>query len=110
MKNRKTKISALIIIAIMIVNSLTACGVSSATTSPDLKDLEQKAAQGDIDAMYDVGYIYLIGDGVEIDYDKAFEYFTKAADKGMAQAYGSVGYCYQNGLGVEADLDKMLEY
>ena len=39
-----------------------------------------------------------------------YEYFTKAADNGMAQAYGAVGYYYQNGLGVEKDLDKMLEY
>ena len=39
----------------------------------------------------------------ENDYDKAIEYFQKAADQGLGYAQYSLGFCYRNGLGVPKD-------
>ena len=56
------------------------------------------------------GEKYYYGDGVEQDYDKAAEWYRKAAKRGYAEAQNSLGYCYQCGLGVEQDYDKAVEW
>ncbi len=38
------------------------------------------AAQGSVGAYVNIGYMYKHGQGVEKDYQAAFEWFTKAAD------------------------------
>lgn len=40
------------------------------------------------------------------EYDKAFEYYQKAAEKGYALAQFYLGLCYHNGDGVEKDLSE----
>ena len=42
----------------------------------------------------------------EGDYDDAFEYFTKAAELGFAEAHKSLGVMYRDGEGVEKDEEK----
>lgn len=44
------------------------------------------AEQGEIEAQYTLGYIYLNGEGVEQDLDKAVEYYQLAADQGSEDA------------------------
>ena len=41
-----------------------------------------------------------------LDYNKALQYFLKAAEKGLADAMYQVGSIYQNGQGVEKDMKK----
>ena len=50
--------------------------------------------------MYQIGLAYENGDGVEFSYSKAFHYFKKSADQGLAEAQYKVGYCYEKGLGM----------
>lgn len=40
------------------------------------------------------------------EYNKAFEYYQKAAEKGYAQAQFYLGLCYHNGDGVEKNLSE----
>jgi TPR repeat protein len=42
----------------------------------------------------------------EGDYDGAFEYFTKAAELGNANAHYKLGLMYEDGEGVEKDVEK----
>ena len=49
------------------------------------------------------------GDGVEQDYAKAVEFYTKAAAQGDASAQNNLGIMYENGQGVEQDYDKAVE-
>ncbi len=42
------------------------------------------------------------------DYGKAFEYWTKAAELGNAEAHGCLGKLYDDGNGVEKDMKKAL--
>lgn len=50
--------------------------------------------------IYRQGLRYKNGDGVSIDYAKAFQYFKTAADMGDAQSLYATAYCYYKGLGV----------
>ena len=49
-------------------------------------DLYQRASDlGNMDAMADIGNMYLFGDGVEQDYTKAAEYYQPAAEAELAR-------------------------
>ncbi|CAI3945139.1 unnamed protein product [Commensalibacter communis] len=57
-----------------------------------------------------LGENYLKGQGVHINYIKAAEYFTKAADQGDANAQFNLGMMYFNGDGVLFNYKKSAEY
>jgi len=42
--------------------------------------------QGDAKAQYELGLLYVYGDGIPQDYTKATELFSKAAEQGYADA------------------------
>ena len=46
----------------------------------------------------------------EGDYDKAFEYLTKAAELGDTDAHNRLGYLYRKGEGVEKDEEKGIHH
>ncbi|KAL0213987.1 hypothetical protein P9112_006171 [Eukaryota sp. TZLM1-RC] len=52
-------------------------------------------------AMFNLGYYYKAGKGVDQDHQQAFSWFKKAADAGNAYAMVEVGRCYRYGHGVE---------
>lgn len=52
----------------------------------ELQHLLEKAEQGDIDAMVDVGYMYSEGLGTNLDYQQAMQWYLKAANNGNAKA------------------------
>ena len=60
-------------------------------------------------AFYDLGLCYGEGIGIERDYEKAFQLFKLAAEKGNIPALYSCGYCYKHGRGVEKDHQKAME-
>lgn len=54
-----------------------------------------------------LGEIYFYGgDGIEVDYHKAVEYFLKASQNGNHGACAMLGTCYLKGLGTEVDYAK----
>ena len=56
-------------------------------------------------AMNTVGYMYLLGQDVEVDYKIAVKYF-----KMTKHGYNNLGYMYQKGFGVKLDLDRGIKY
>ena len=50
----------------------------------------QLAARRNDDALYELGDMYLKGLGVEVDLQKAFDYFTKAAKHGNCAALNAL--------------------
>ncbi len=64
---------------------------------------EKAAANGDADAMYNLGELYANGDGVARDYTKAREWYAKAAAKGNASAMISPGLLNARDQGVTQD-------
>ena len=49
----------------------------------------------------EMGKRYFMGDGVEVDKEKAFEYFMKSASSGDPCAQFILGKCYEEGYGTE---------
>lgn len=68
-----------------------------------LKLIKSAADAGDPKAQSRVGTWYYTGRHVEQNFDKAFEYYSKAAQQNEVSAIGNLGYLYQHGLGVERD-------
>lgn len=71
-----------------------------------LQLLEPLAKQGNHDAQYNLGELYLRGIGVDKDAKKAFELFTGAADQNDARAQLELSTLYTMGWGTAPDEEK----
>ena len=71
-----------------------------------LKYYEMADTYGDKWAAEGLGYIWYYGRTGEVDYEKAFKYYSKAADNGYLQAKIKVADMYKNGYYVDKDYDK----
>ncbi len=61
---------------------------------------EQQAAQGDMTSQRKLGVMYLLGQGIDTDYDMALEWFNKAAAQGEDIAQYQLGRMCAEGKGV----------
>ena len=77
---------------------LTACGLVI-----DVKKLESQCSTGNDNACVEAAAAYVAGHGVEIDYAKSRELFSKAAHNGHPIAQLQLASFYENGLAVEQD-------
>lgn len=59
---------------------------------------------------YALGRMYLIGKGVDCDYELAGEYFETAMDAGLVEAGNGLGNLFRNGYGVEKDPSAAIDY
>src|SRR5690606_12071513 len=58
--------------------------------------------KGNSQAMYYLGEYYYNGYGhIVVDFEEAFKWYMKAAEKGNIDAQYEVASCYYNGIGVE---------
>ena len=60
---------------------------------------ENSAENGNKFAMFSLANIYYYGNGTEVDYFKAFNYYKESADKGCTHSYYRLGYMFRNGMG-----------
>ncbi len=68
-----------------------------------LREWRSLAEEGDLDAQFYLGEMYLRGKGVDRDFKKALEWLAKAAQAGHPGAQGVLGGLYAVGLGVPQD-------
>ena len=68
-----------------------------------VEELEVLARDGDFNAAYELGKMYLVGKDVEVDYEKARCYLEVAAQNGVIGANFYLGKIYYNGNGVTTD-------
>ena len=54
--------------------------------------------------------MYQHGQGTNQDFSKSFNFYSIAADQGMAEAQNNLAVLYKNGQGVEKDVSKFLEW
>ena len=60
--------------------------------------------------MYQVGYCYNLGIGVEIDKHKAFTYYLQSAESGNQMGIRKTAICYYYGIGIEENYDKQKKW
>lgn len=61
---------------------------------------QQWAAQGNVDAAYNLALIHHHADGVALDYGKAMQWYRLAAEQGDKVSQVQIGLMYLTGLGV----------
>ena len=71
---------------------------------------EKAAENREVDAMYNLGYMYYNGKMIPQDYEKAFYWWKKGADCGDAQCAHQVAVCYKEGIGVKQNKRKYEHY
>ena len=75
----------------------------------DFRHVEKLANQGDVNTQFSLGRMYLLGEIVRQDNNKAFKLLKKAADQGHADSQFHVGAMYHNGIGVQEN-DEVATY
>jgi len=107
------KMSLLFIITAVMFACTTAPIESISDEVPEISLYEEfisRAEAGDEEAMVQVGISYEEGNGVLINYDKAYEWYKSAAAKGNSHAYFRIGRCYEEGISVEKDQKSALDW
>lgn len=74
-----------------------------------LKYYEMADSYGNPWAPEGLGYIWYYGRTGEVDYKKAFEYYSKASENGFLRSRMKIADMYRNGYYVEKDYDKYCE-
>lgn len=76
-------------------------------TDADTVEQQQRAAeQGDVNAQFLMGWLYVNGDGVPKDDAQALSWYRKAAAQKHNGAQNNLGWMYDNGRGVPKDSSK----
>ncbi len=68
-----------------------------------LREFRPLAEQGIAEAQFNLGLMYLNGDGVPQDYAEAVKWYRKAAEQGNADGQHNLGAMYGKGLNVPHD-------
>ena len=67
-----------------------------------IRNYETAQADGHIDSLNALGSLFYVD---LKEYDQAFEWFKKAAEKGHTRAINNLGICYEKGHGTDRDWD-----
>ncbi|MGN0187296.1 MAG: tetratricopeptide repeat protein [Paludibacteraceae bacterium] len=70
---------------------------------------QQRANQGDVKAMHQIGRFYYLGDSVKQNYKEAVQWYTIAADKGYPNSQNNLAICYLSGNGVSVNIEKAMQ-
>ena len=65
---------------------------------------------GSIEAINRIGVAYYLGEGVEQNYEKAFRWFTEAANQGHTFAQNNLASMYYEGKGVEQNYEEAIKW
>jgi TPR repeat protein len=77
--------------------------ISPITIAESIQLYHKAAAQGHIEAQYELGCYYAHSKFMQPEMNEAFGWFEQAANKGHAKAQYELGKCYAAGDGVERD-------
>lgn len=70
----------------------------------------QLAGQGNVDAQFQAGMIYAMGQGVAEDDKQAASWFGKAAEQGHREAQTKLGFMYATGKGVAQNFSSAIDW
>src|SRR5262249_11387766 len=82
----------------------------SESVASDVANLRNQAGRGDAMAEYRLGWLYMTGTEVSLNYMEAAKYLQAAAYQGLSDAEFLVAYLYEHALGVPRDYGKALGY
>ena len=97
--NRKITIRPIYFVMLLLSAAVIVLAVRLTATS-DLNSLKAAAEQGDVDAQFDLGYMYANGEGVSENGTEAVRWYRMAAEQGDAAAQHNLGLMYDTGEGI----------
>ena len=74
------------------------------------REIIEMAEKGDMEAQYELGFMYYDGDGVKTDRKLALKWFTAAAMQGHKDARHQLGEMYYYGKGTKTDRVKAAQW
>ncbi|HSU53788.1 MAG TPA: hypothetical protein VLT36_06995, partial [Candidatus Dormibacteraeota bacterium] len=78
---------------------------------PDLLEIRRKAEKGSVVNQGYLGWAYLYGCEIEINYQEALRWLTAAAYEGRAaRPFVHLGRMYEEGLGVRRDMKEAIRH
>lgn len=89
------KKSVLVVIIVLFYGAFAFCG--------EFEDILKAAGQGDVNAQFNLGWMYAEGRGVPRNYKQAVYWYSRAARQGDASAQFNLGMMYDKGEGVARD-------
>ncbi|MBX7523727.1 sel1 repeat family protein [Klebsiella pneumoniae] len=95
------KIKYWLIAGFIILLSIVYTAISDRDSK--LSRLKSAGENGDVEAQYALGLMYLHGEILDVDYQQAKIWYEKAADQSDPRAQAKLGVMYANGLGVNQD-------
>ena len=104
-----------ILLCLCMLFSLFTCAAASAEgyTAESVDQAIRDAESGNADAMAYLGNLYYLGSykqGITRDFDKALEWFLKAAPAGDANVLFNIARIYERGSAGESSLEKAFEW
>ena len=93
----------LLLFAALLIGSL-------AVQAQSIEALRDSMAAGNLNSQVDLALLYLFGEGVEQDTEKAMSLIRDAADKGNRYGELWMGICYRDSYGVENDYDEAFRW
>ena len=84
------------------------CSLSN--TSRVIEFYLEKANQGNVYALNDIGNLYYNGIGINQDYSEALKWYEKAAEAGSNDAMNNIGMMYNYGRGVKQDYKNAMDW
>ena len=82
----------------------------NADTDETVERLSRAANANDVEAMFTLGQMYYTGDKVAQNYQRAREWWLKAAEHGNDKAMFNLGVMYYYGFGTTRDLKKAIDW
>jgi hypothetical protein len=80
--------------------AFTLFALTSVDATPARDEWGRLANKGDVKAMISLGIMYHTGDGVDVDYVKAMDWYLQAYAKNDGDALNNIGVLFRDGLGV----------
>lgn len=74
----------------------------------EIEMLEKEVLRGNTQALYNIGFMYLVGEDVAKDEAKAVQYFKKGCAHQDGRCMQALAMCYRYGDGVAKDENKTL--
>jgi len=96
----------LLVLCLLSVASVGVADTSDYIWNQQFEKKMIKAETGNLKAQYDVGNMYLKGQGTAVNAKEAFKWFKKAAEKGYSRAQYKLGYLYHRGEGTKQNHSK----
>ena len=108
MSNRNTRSGTLVLFLVALV--VLAGPQPGIAGDEDIEQIHEIGMQEKVDAQFDLGIMYYLGEGVPEDHREAAKWFRKAAEQGDARAQTNLGVMYAKGEGVPEDYREAVKW